>query len=87
MKRFALFPLMALIFVSGQSVNAQNADSSEILVDAIHLDQVENPAELDRWRKIVDTQEVRAIGDAVTSYYGCVGCYSMVGTLSTPSNL
>jgi hypothetical protein len=58
--------------------NAQTP-GTEILITARHLDQVENPSEVDRWRKVIDDQEVRVIGDAVTTYYGCVGCYSMVG--------
>jgi hypothetical protein len=77
--RFALFLIALSSIVLWQPAKAQ--DSQEILVDAIHLDQVENPAELDRWRKVLDTQEVRAIGDAVSTYYGCVGCYSMVGNV------
>jgi hypothetical protein len=79
MNRFALFPLIALSpIIFGQPVKAQ--DSQEILVDARHLDKVENPSEIGRWQKVLSTPEVQAIGDAVTTAYGCVGCYSMVAT-------
>jgi hypothetical protein len=57
-----------------------NTQPPQIYVNALHLDHVENPSELDRWRKqVLDTKETRAIGDTITSYYGCTGCYSMVG--------
>jgi hypothetical protein len=76
-KRNLLLAISAAALLS-QAAHPANAQSP-LLVDARHLDQVENPSELDRWRKVLDTQEVRAIGDAITTYYGCVGCYSMVG--------
>jgi len=77
-KRNLLLAISAVALLS-QTAHPASAQSPEILVDARHLDQVENPSELDRWRKVVDSQEVRAIGDAITTYYGCAGCYSMVG--------
>lgn len=73
---------IALIFVTASiECSIASAAAPKILVAAQHLDQVENPSEIQRWRKVVDSREARAIGDAVTSYYGCVGCYSMVGNV------
>jgi hypothetical protein len=73
------FPAQIIIFACGHAASEQNSNPPEILVEARHLEQVENPGEIDRWRKVIDAQEVRAIGDAVTTYYRCTGCYSMVG--------
>jgi hypothetical protein len=75
MRSAALFAAIILGFgASGFPAAAQ-----EVKVAAFDLSQVENPSEIDRWRVVVDSSTVRAVGDAITSYYGCVGCYSMVG--------
>jgi hypothetical protein len=53
----------------------KSASAQDILVEARNLDHVNNPAELERWwTDVEDTTVVKAIGEAVASYYGCRGC-------------
>lgn len=77
--RFSISYFSLLLFAIMLVPQPASAQGTDILVDARRLNKVENPSELDRWRKVIDAREARLIGDAITSYYGCVGCYSRVG--------
>lgn len=50
------------------------ANAQEVLVTAENLDHVENPSDLERVWKVVDTSQAKLIGDAIATYYGCPGC-------------
>ena len=80
MTKFApIFIVVVTWLANALPLKAQGVEAGEILVDVRRLDRVENPSEFERWRRVLDTQEARYVGDAVTSYFGCVGCYSLVG--------
>jgi hypothetical protein len=66
-----LFLVAAVLSTGG----INNASAQDVLVQAVNLDHVNNPGDFARWwHDVEDTTIVRSIGEAVASYYGCVGC-------------
>jgi hypothetical protein len=65
--------LAPLVMFAAGSATAQQ---EKVLVLAKHIDQVENPRELEKlWKEVVNTPIVKAISDAVVTFYtGCAGC-------------
>jgi hypothetical protein len=55
---------------------ARIAAAEDVLVVAKHIDQVENPRELEKlWKEVINTPVAKTVADAVVSLYtGCVGC-------------
>ena len=65
--------------LASYSANARNKDPQETLIFAAHLDKYKAPNAVESWRKLLDAKETRAVGNAITSFFDCPGCYSMVG--------
>lgn len=70
-----------LAFIVGASTSLlatvpSGANAQEVLVVAKNLDTVNNPAELERVWRVIDTDQVKLVGDAIAAYYGCPGCVS-----------
>jgi hypothetical protein len=65
--------------LASYSANARDKKPKDTLIFAAHLDKYKAPNAVESWRKLLDAKETRAVGNAITSFYDCPGCYSMVG--------
>jgi hypothetical protein len=70
---------IAAVVLASSSTNAQDKDPKDTLIFAAHLDKYKAPNAIESWRRLLDAKETRAVGDAITTFFDCPGCYSMVG--------